>query len=445
VGGRRAVWLALAGKGRPVTVADLAIIGALIFAWGILSARLERFDMTAPIVFTVAGLLLTHGPLAPLGVEPSEELVKVLAEATLALVLFTDASRVGLRHLRADLGPCLRLLGIGLPLTIGLGTLLALALPGGMTIWTALLVGAALAPTDAALGAGMMVNPAVPARIRRLINVESGLNDGIATPVVSVALAGVATAEHATHTGPGAEVAELALGLVIGVLVGGGGGWLIKVARRRGWVAEGFAGAAVLGLAICCYTTSVALHGNGFIAAFIGGLSFAAAGGQAAQLIPFVEGTGTVVSLLVWLLFGVVAVVPAFENLTWQTVVYAVLSLTVIRMLPVALALVGSGLSRTTVAFVGWFGPRGLASVVFGLLALETLGARDARPVTTVIAFTVLLSVIAHGLTAEPLARRYGPKLSAGGGTAGAAPLTPVPVRRLIRRLPAVHHPDAAS
>jgi len=175
-------------------------------------------------VFTVAGLLLTHGPLAPLGVEPSEELVKVLAEATLALVLFTDASRVGLHHLRADLGPCLRLLGVGLPLTIGLGTLLALALPGGMTIWTALLVGAALAPTDAALGAGMMVNPAVPARIRRLINVESGLNDGIATPVVSVALAGVATAEHATHTSPAAEVAELALGLVIGALVGGGGG-----------------------------------------------------------------------------------------------------------------------------------------------------------------------------------------------------------------------------
>jgi len=201
----------------------------------------------------------------------------------------------------------------------------------------------------------------------------------------------------------------------------------------------------VLGLAVCCYTTSVALHGNGFIAAFIGGLSFAAAGGQAAQLIPFVEGTGTVVSLLVWLLFGVVAVVPTFENLTWQTVVYAVLSLTVIRMLPVALALVGSGLSRATVAFVGWFGPRGLASVVFGLLALETLGPREARPVTTVIAFTVLLSVIAHGLTAEPLARRYGPRLSAGADAAGAAPLTPVPVRRLIRRLPTVHHPDAAS
>ena len=164
-----------------MTVADLAIIAGLVFAWGTLSARLERFDMTAPIVFTVAGVLLTHGPLAPLGITPGSEVVKVLAEATLALVLFSDASRVALRQLRADLGLCLRLLGIGLPLAIGLGTLLAFILPGVSDIWLALLVGAALAPTDAALGAGVMVNRAVPARIRRLINVESGLNDGIAT------------------------------------------------------------------------------------------------------------------------------------------------------------------------------------------------------------------------------------------------------------------------
>jgi sodium/hydrogen antiporter len=433
-------WLVLAGKGRPVTVADLAIIAALIFAWGTLSARLERFDVTAPIVFTVAGVLLTHGPLRPLGIEPSPESVKLLAEATLALVLFSDASRVGLRQLRADAGLCLRLLGIGLPLTIALGTLLALALPGDSDIWLALLVGAALAPTDAALGAGMMVNQAVPARVRRLINVESGLNDGIATPVVLVAIAGAAATEEAAHTGAAAAVAELAIGLAVGAAVGAGGGWLIKVARRRGWVAEGFAGAAVLGLAACSYATSVALHGNGFIAAFVGGLGFAAAGGPAAQFVPFVEETGALVSLLVWLLFGVIAVVPAAESVTWQTAVYAVLSLTVIRMLPVAVSLIGSGLGRATVVFVGWFGPRGLASVVFGLLALETLGQKVARPADAVIAFTVLLSVIAHGLSAEPLARRYGARLTPADHAAGPAGLTPVPERRLMRRSRAPTH-----
>ncbi len=420
-----------------MSVADLAIIAALIFVWGTVSARLERFDMTAPIMFTAAGVLLTHGPLTPLGIKPSGELVKVMAELTLALVLFSDASRVGLHHLRADLGPCLRLLGIALPLTIGLGTLLALALPGVSDIWIALLIGAALAPTDAALGAGMMVNPAVPARIRRLINVESGLNDGIATPFVLVAIAGAASAEHAAQTGAAAAVAELALGLAVGALVGGGGGWLIKAGRARGWVAEGFAGAAVLGLAVCSYATSAALHGNGFIAAFVGGLGFAAAGGPAARLVPFVEEIGSLLSLLVWLLFGVVAVVPALQDLTWQTVAYAVASLTVVRMLPVAAALVGARLGRATVAFVGWFGPRGLASVVFGLLALEELGAPAARPVMTVVAFTVLLSVIAHGLTADPLARRYGPRLGSAAGAAGGTGLAPVPERRLIRRSPA--------
>ncbi len=157
---------------------DLAIVAALLFAWGSLSARLERFDVTAPIIFVLAGLLLTHGPLAVLSVTPAPELVKGLAEVTLVLVLFSDASRVGLRELRADAGLYARLLGIGLPLTIGLGTVLALALLGGMSIWLALLVGAALAPTDAALGAGMMVNPAVPARIGGCLTSRAGSTTG---------------------------------------------------------------------------------------------------------------------------------------------------------------------------------------------------------------------------------------------------------------------------
>ena len=413
---------------------DLAIVAALIFAWGTLSARLERSDVTAPIAFVLAGVVLTHGPLAPLGYAPSHETVKVLAEFTLVLVLFSDASRVGLRELREDMGLCVRLLGIGLPLTMALGTALALALFTGINGWLALLIGAALAPTDAALGAGMMINPAVPARIRRLINVESGLNDGIATPVVLIALAGAATDEHVASVSPAAAVAELALGVLIGIAVGGAGGWVTRTARERGWGDEGFAGPAVLALAACAYACSLALHGNGFIAAFVGGLAFGAVSGRRGErLIPFVEETGGLVSLLVWLAFGAVAVVPALRALTWQTVVYAVLSLTVLRMGPVALALTGAGLGRAAVAFVGWFGPRGLASVVFALLTLEELGEKGAGPAVEVIAVTVLLSVVLHGATAEPLARRYGPRLVPAGGAA----VPELPERRLIRRAPA--------
>jgi sodium/hydrogen antiporter len=418
-----------------MSVSDLAIVTALIFAWGTLSARLERADVTAPITFVIAGVALTHGPLAPLGFMPSRETVKILAEFTLVLVLFSDASRVGLRDLREDMGLCLRLLGVGLPLTMGLGTVLALALFTGMNGWLALLVGAALAPTDAALGAGMMIDPAVPARIRGLINVESGLNDGIATPVVLVAVSGAASAEHVSGIGPAAAVAELALGVVVGAAVGGLGGFLVKTARSRGWAAEGFAGSAVLALAGCAYACSLALHGNGFIAAFVGGLAFGAFSGRRGErLVPFVEETGGLVSLLVWLAFGAVAVVPALRALNWQTVVYAVLSLTVIRMAPVAVALIGSGLGRAAAAFVGWFGPRGLASVIFALIALEELGESGAGSAVEVIVVTVLLSVVAHGATAEPLARHYGPRLLGTADSAAAAGVPDLPERRLIRR-----------
>jgi len=413
---------------------DLAIVAALIFAWATLSARLERFDVTAPIVFVLSGLLLTHGPLAPLGLAPSPELVKALAEVTLVLVLFSDASRVGLRDLRADMWLCVRLLVIGLPLTIGLGTLLAWAMVGGASAWLALLVGAALAPTDAALGAGMMVNAAVPARIRRLINVESGLNDGIATPFVLIALAGVESSGQAGIS-PAGAAAELALGVVIGAAVGCAGGYLVKLASGRGWVAGSFAGSAVLALAVCAYACALALHGNGFIAAFTGGLAFRMTGGQRGErLVPFVEETSALVSLLVWLAFGAVMVVPAFERLTWPDAVYAVLSLTLIRMVPVAVALAGTRLGRTTVAFIGWFGPRGLASVVFALLALEEVGERTAGSAIAVISLTVLLSVVAHGVTADPLARRYGPSMPKDPAASDDPGITPLPERRLIRR-----------
>ncbi len=415
-----------------MSASDLAIVAALVYAWGAFSARLERFDVTAPITFVLAGVVLTSGLLAPLGFAPSHELVKDLAEATLVLVLFADASRVRLRALRADMGLCLRLLGVGLPLTIGLGTLLALALFPGLTVWLALLVAAALAPTDAALGASVMVNPAVPARIRRLLNVESGLNDGIATPVVLVAVAGAAG--HAGSTGPGAAVAELVLGVLIGAAVGGAGGALISAARRRGWSEGDFAGSAVLALAVCSYACALALHSNGFIAAFVGGLAFGAASGRSGErLVPFVEETGALVSLLVWLAFGAVAVVTALQDISWQTVLYAVLSLTVVRMLPVAVALIGTRLGLGNVAFLGWFGPRGLASVVFALIALEDLGEHAAGPAVSVITVTVLLSVLAHGVSAEPLARRYRRAAPAGDADAESG-MPPVPERRLVRR-----------
>jgi NhaP-type Na+/H+ or K+/H+ antiporter len=316
-----------------------------------------------------------------------------------------------------------RLLAVGLPLAVLAGWGLAALMFPGFGVWLALLVGAALAPTDAALGVPVVTNPVVPAGVRRLITVESGLNDGIATPVVMLAIAGAASAEGvADAPGLSEALVELAVGALIGSLVGLAGGWLLHRARRAGWAAEDFAGIAVLALALVAYATAVTADGNGFVAAFCGGLAFGAAAGRRgpAELV-FLEQASGLVSLLVWLLFGAIAGPIMLDRVDLAAVVYAVLSLTVVRMLPVALASIGSGLDRDTVLFIGWFGPRGLASLVFALLALEELGA-DAEEALTLIGLTVILSVVAHGVSASPLATRYGSAAKRRlEGTAGAA------------------------
>ena len=409
------------------------VITAAIFVWGVVSARLERADLTAPIVFVAVGGLLAWLGLVDRPSAP--ETLKPVVEVTLVWVLFSDAARVSVRELRPDLGQCLRLLGVGLPLTVLAGWGLAAWLFPGLGVGLALLVGAALAPTDAALGVPVVTNPAVPSRVRRLITVESGLNDGIATPVVMLALAGAAAAEGVRGApGLGTAAVELAVGAVIGGAAGLAGGWLLKWARRRGWAAEDFAGIAVLALALVTYAGAGTVHANGFVAAFCGGLAFGAAAGRRgpAELM-FIEQAAGLVSLLVWLAFGAIAVPIMFERASMTMVLYAVLSLTVVRMVPVALASIGSGLDRDTVLFVGWFGPRGLASLVFALLAVEELGA-DADEAVAVIAVTVLLSVLAHGATAGPLATRYGAAARASGPEPGA-PVHDLPVRGLPRRL----------
>jgi NhaP-type Na+/H+ or K+/H+ antiporter len=415
----------------------VVVVTATLFGWSLVSRRLVRADLTAPIVFIVVGAALAWLGL----VEAPEEsaALTVLVEVTLVWVLFSDAARLPLRELRRDVGRYLRLLGIGLPLTVLLGWALAAWFWPGLGLWLALFVGAALAPTDAALGVPVVTNPVVPSRIRQLITVESGLNDGIVTPVVMVAIAGAAAAAGLEgHEGVGHALAQLAFGVVIGCVVGAVGGWLVVQAQRRGLATPDFAGVGVLALALLTYAAAIAVGANGFVAAFCGGLAFGAcAGRRAPEELVFLEQMGELVSALVWLAFGAVAIPIMVERVDGRMVLYAVLSLTVVRMLPVALALVRGGLNRRTVLFVGWFGPRGLASLVFALLALEALGpvADDALAVVTV---TVLLSVLAHGLSAAPLAARYGAAEAAAGpepgGPVEVIALRPAAARRTAKQ-----------
>jgi sodium/hydrogen antiporter len=385
---------------------SLTVVLATIFGWCVLAGRLQRVGLTAPMVFVTAGFMLAETfEILDLAIGP--ELVKVIAEVTLVWLLFADASLVPPKQFRRDLGTYGRLLGVGLPLTVALGTAAAVVVLD-LDVWAALLVGAALAPTDAALGATVMSNPRVPSRIRRVLNVESGLNDGIATPIVLVAIAGVATTEGiAGVESPGRALLTLLVGVLAGAAVGWVGGAVTRLARGRGWLSEELAGPAVLALALLSYTGALLVEGNGFVAAFVGGLVFGAVAGRGGEKeVYFVEQSGALSSMVSWLIFGALAVPVIGESLSWRVLAYAFLSLTIVRMLPVALALAGVGLDRFSVAFVGWFGPRGLASVIFALLALEDL--HDAgRELVAVIALTVLLSVAAHGLSAGPLASRF--------------------------------------
>jgi NhaP-type Na+/H+ or K+/H+ antiporter len=388
----------------------LAIVATSVVAWGLVSARLQRLYVSAAIVFVLIGLVVANEPVALIDVSIGSAELRTLAEVTLALLLFSDAARVNLRKLRHDADVPLRLLGVGLPLTIAAGAVLAVVLFPDLDPWSAALIAAAVAPTDAALGAQVVEDPQIPLRIRRTLNVESGLNDGIATPFVSFFIAAAAAELVARPTTDVAgALGDLAIGVVMGVAIGVAGGLLMSVSDRRGWSAKSYRPIIVLALALLAYSLSVELGANGFVAAFVGGLAFGTAVPEGARepTLEFDDQVGELLSWVVWFLFGAV-MVTALEGTTWQTVTYAVLSLTLVRIAAVAIALIGTHLHPATVLFVGWFGPRGLASVVFALLAFDALGGHDADVVLTTITLTVLLSVIAHGVSAAPLSRWYG-------------------------------------
>lgn len=399
-----------------MTVLALAVLMILVLGWSVVSERLARWNITGPMVFTVFGFVLANGEWGLLGVTIKTPAIHLLAEVTLALLLFSDAARVNISALRRSIGVPARLLGFGLPLTVLLGTLAAAWLFKDFTWALAGFVAAALAPTDAALSAQLVNDQRIPIRVRRALNVESGLNDGIVTPLVIFTLAVVAGELGVSGGDQVASVVrplvELGIGIVVGVAIGLGSAILIAFGSRRRWMLVGGRRLATLAAALSSYTVAVTLDGNGFIAAFVAGIAFGASLpkdlADASEIEELPELVGEVLGLVVWFLFGAALVPVALRYFSVWILLYAVLSLTVIRILPVALALLGARQGKSTVLFVGWFGPRGLASVVFALLAVEQLGESDlVGEAVSAVTFTVLLSVILHGASAGPLGRLY--------------------------------------
>ncbi|MCB2227193.1 MAG: cation:proton antiporter [Desulfarculaceae bacterium] len=421
---------------------DTWIIAAaclFLLAFGLFSGRLEKTVITPPMAFVGFGLLISPFVAFEQGsIRLGGEMLKLLAEITLVLVLFTDASRIRFKSLRRQYNLPLRLLGIGLPLTVVTGFLAGWWLLPGLSLWEAAALAAILAPTDAALGQATIVNPTVPGRIRQTLNVESGLNDGLALPLVLITLSAASASQEASGGGYwlGFALRQVGLGTLAGVVVGWGGGRLIVGALEKKSMSHVFLGLAALGLAGLAYCGAELATGNGLIAAFVCGLTLGnTAPGAARYLREFAESEGQLLVLVTFLAFGAVMVEHSLPFFTWRSVAYAALSLTLVRMVPVWLCLSGTGLDPSSRLFVGWFGPRGLASILYALLMFDQFKIAGMSELFSLVIITVLVSVYAHGISAWPLAKAYGAYMSAKQGPPGRERpeemviLDPIPVR----------------
>jgi len=395
---------------------DLAVVAGSVIVVVAVSRRLSGTPVTAQMVFLAIGVLVGSEVLG--AVEPSSAggPVRTLAEATLAVVLFADASRIDLRALRRDHSVPVRLLGIGLPLTIVLGALVAGALFGALTAAEAVILAILLAPTDAALGQAVVSDPRLPLRVRQGLNVESGLNDGICVPLLFIAIAVADVTSSITSGDSALTVAaeEIGYGLLGGLTAGVLTGTIVLVAGRRELISPAWRQVAPVAGAALAYGIAVGLGGSGFIAAFTAGICFGwLLRGDTAEIGRFNEELGDPLNGVTFVVFGAVLLGPALGDLSWQIALYALLSLTLVRMLPVALAMLGTHARGRTVAFMGWFGPRGLASIVFALIVVQEAHLPHGTTIALTTYITVGLSTLAHGTSAAPLVGRYAGWLAA--------------------------------
>jgi NhaP-type Na+/H+ or K+/H+ antiporter len=389
---------------------SLTIVALTLIAVAAVSRRLSGSPITPAILFVSVGLLVGPEVLDAVDISSTSSTVRALAEATLALVLFSDASRIDLGKLRREVSLPVRLLGMGLPLTIALGAVAAAVIFDQILVGEAVILAVILAPTDAALGQAVVTEPRVPGRIRQGLNVESGLNDGICVPLLFAAVAAADVESHIAE-GRGAItllLEEIGYGVVGGVAAGLLIGAVIVYAGRRDMI-EGSWRQVIPGAgAALAYGIASALGGSGFIAAFVGGMVFrAAVKWDPEDINRLTDEVGSVLNGLTFVLFGAILLGPALGELSWELALYAVLSLTLVRMVPVAIAMLRSHAGVPTVGFLGWFGPRGLASIVFAVILIEESNLPHEDLIVLATYLTVGLSVFAHGLTAAPLADRY--------------------------------------
>lgn len=392
--------------------ASLVTFLALIFAFGLVSHRLERTVITGPMVFTAAGLVVAAFMSPEERIDFDLEELLWPAKLALALILFTDATHVRVRGLLGGLSLPGRLLGFAMPLVMAFGTIAGLLVLGELSLWEAAILAAILAPTDAGLGHAIMSSKRVPDGIRQGLNVEAGLNDGLAIPflILFIALARLDDPEKGSWVVFLLE--QIGYGVLIGVVFGALGGWLMHQSQQRGWMTHVFYQLALIALALLSFVVALEVGGNEFIAPFVAGLlvklEFEDAG---EEMESFSEVWGQSLNYFVFFVFGSVAF-GQLESISASAWTYGVLSLTVVRLAAVGLSMIGVSLRPASVLFMGWFGPRGLASIVLGLILIkEDAAIVGQTEIERAVVATVLSSIFLHGMTTAIGIDRYASRI----------------------------------
>ena len=389
---------------------QLAILALFISVYSMVAGRVERSPVSGPMVFVVAGFLMGPFGMGWLRGDATSADLRILADLTLAIILFTDASNANLSILKRQFKIPSRMLLLGLPGAIVLGFGFAVLIFDQLSLYEAAILGTMLAATDAALGKAVITNKLVPAKLREGLNVESGLNDGICVPILLFFIALAVSGKGGEGPLPALTLVaeELGIGIAVGMSMALFGSSLLRWCVEREWSTEIWRQITVVGLALSSFAIAQSLHGSGYIAAFTGGMLFGYLARDAThKLVLPAEGIGETLALVTWLLFGAMVIGPALQVFSWEVAIYTLLSLTVVRILPIFLSLAGTGESISNRLFLGWFGPRGLASIVFAIIVINA-EVPEGQFLALVVICTVFFSLIAHGITAHPLARRIG-------------------------------------
>ncbi|MEV0584562.1 cation:proton antiporter [Nonomuraea sp. NPDC050310] len=386
---------------RHVVVTLLTAFAALLLLAVLLSSLANRTILSTAALFLVAGFVLGDGALGLISLSPDDDMVGTLAELALFAVLFTDGMRVGWKDLRTAWRLPGRALGWGLPLTLVI-TALAAHYIVGLGWIESLLVGAILAPTDPVFAAALVGNEKVPPRLRQLLNVESGVNDGLALPFVMLFLA-VAAGSDDLHLG------DLGLELGLGVLIGVAVPWLaIKLEQTRWFSASTqYEPLNALAIGLLVLALGKATHGNLFLAAFSAGITVATFGERQRESFEhFGELIAELFKLAALLVFGALITPALLGSVGWTGWLFAVLALVAARPVAIWISFLGSGLSMREQAAVAWFGPKGFASVVYGLIVLSS-GIAAGQEVFQLVAVTIVLSILLHSSTDIVVARGF--------------------------------------